>query len=361
MKFSDAIDLYITDMRLSGRINTDRTERAYRDVLAVHCDDVNNRDPSLTGREDCKRTLARWKHPNTQGTRRTVLVSFYDWMMEEGYRPSNPARQTRKPKRRKTDQYRLNDAEAARLWSAARTTRERLVIHFGLGLGLRRHELRTLTGEAFARDGFCRVRGKGDKVRVIPIPPELDELVATVRASVGPKEYVICRQRIASPWPDAIYTDDRTEPASVTGVYKLVGRIGERAEIPAPGGVHPHMMRHYFADRVTKHCGIRIAQSLLGHADIQTTQIYLGEPTPDELQAAVSDLQSVPGLSPQQRGLKPADGEGGIRTLGFALSSSTAEESNHPALDRAARRLAPILLDLRLRLKYDPEFRGGVA
>ena len=55
----------------------------------------SNRDPARVGREDVKRTLRRWASPNTQGTNRAKLVSFYDWAMEEGIRRDNPARQTR--------------------------------------------------------------------------------------------------------------------------------------------------------------------------------------------------------------------------------------------------------------------------
>jgi site-specific recombinase XerD len=99
VKFSRAIDLYIADMRAEGRINSPRSERSYRGALYHHCDDLANRDPAYVGREDVKRTLRRWPHPNTQRKNRAVLVSFYDWAMEEGYRRDNPARQTRRPRR----------------------------------------------------------------------------------------------------------------------------------------------------------------------------------------------------------------------------------------------------------------------
>ena len=94
VQFARAIDLYIADMRSYGRINSDGSERAYRRVLDLHRKDVQNRDPRMTGREDCKATLARWPNPNTQRASRSILVSFYDWAVEEGVRPTNPARQT---------------------------------------------------------------------------------------------------------------------------------------------------------------------------------------------------------------------------------------------------------------------------
>ena len=60
MRFDVAIDEYVADMRSQGRMNSDKTERDYRIVLYAHAEDVNNRDPRYTGREDVKRTLRRW-------------------------------------------------------------------------------------------------------------------------------------------------------------------------------------------------------------------------------------------------------------------------------------------------------------
>jgi hypothetical protein len=88
MRFSQAVDLYIDDQRAEGRINSRHTEREYRGTLDRHGDDVQNRDPGYTNRDDVKRTLGRWRHPNTRAKNRAILVSFYDWLVEEGHRPS---------------------------------------------------------------------------------------------------------------------------------------------------------------------------------------------------------------------------------------------------------------------------------
>ena len=79
VKFYEAIDWYISDMRSQGRLNSDSSERGYRSTLEAHAADVGNRDPAKTAREDVKRTLRRWPNPNTQGTNRAKLVSLYGW------------------------------------------------------------------------------------------------------------------------------------------------------------------------------------------------------------------------------------------------------------------------------------------
>jgi hypothetical protein len=59
MKFSEAVELYVADMRRYSRINSNRTELGYRDRLYKHGEDMGNRDPGTTARSDIKRTLSR--------------------------------------------------------------------------------------------------------------------------------------------------------------------------------------------------------------------------------------------------------------------------------------------------------------
>jgi site-specific recombinase XerD len=108
VKFDEAIEEFLRDKRAAGQINSPRTEVSYRSRLDALGEDVGNRDPRYVGREDIKRALRRWPHPNTQRHARTVFVSFFDWSMEEGLRKDNPARQTRRPKKRPVSVYRAD-------------------------------------------------------------------------------------------------------------------------------------------------------------------------------------------------------------------------------------------------------------
>jgi hypothetical protein len=92
VRFDYAIDRYMADMRRLGRINSDRTEHSYYSYLMAHAEDVGNRDPRTIGRNDVKRTLARWPHPNTQPGAHAAIPSFYDWAMEQDIRKGNPGR-----------------------------------------------------------------------------------------------------------------------------------------------------------------------------------------------------------------------------------------------------------------------------
>lgn len=183
MRFDQAIDEFLRDKRNAGQINSVRTEVSYRSRLEALGADVANRDPGYVGREDVKRTLRRWEHPNTQRHAWTVFVSFFDWSMEEGIRKDNPARQTRRPKKRPVSVYRLTRGEVVALMEAAQTTRERRVIFIGVLAGLRNQELRGLQRQHFERDGAIWIASdiaKGGRERFVPVLAELESDRATM-------------------------------------------------------------------------------------------------------------------------------------------------------------------------------------
>ncbi len=314
MKFSDAIDLYITDARAYGRINSDRTEVTYRQQLNCHADDIGNRDPRTAGREDIKRTLARWPHPNTRRRAQAALSSFYDWAMEEGIRKDNPARQIRRPKPKETSVYRLTRSEALALMDACVTPVERRVIYIGLCAGLRNREMRGLKGEHFARLGYVWVSpniAKGARERWVPVIPELEDVIGEIVTTLQPGEYVLAARRVANPPANTKWTEDPPRPASGQFVWRLVARVAKRAGIAAH--IHPHLLRHAYGDHVARYAGLRAAQALLGHAAVDTTAgTYVDRPTLDELSVSVHGF-SYRGY-PREEHLESLSGDGGIRT-----------------------------------------------
>jgi integrase/recombinase XerD len=291
MRFSVAIDMFVKDMRSQSRMNSDRTEVAYRATLNRHAEDIGNRDPATANRQDVKRTLNRWSHPNTRRTCRAHLVSFYRWTMEEGYRKDNPAEQTRRPKKRPPEVYRLTRDEAAQMLRACRGRRERWAVHLGICAGLRNQELRGLQGRHLARPGSIWVSAdiaKGGRERWVPILPELEPVVAEIRARLDDDDYVLPEQRWRDPGFNRTKADREKYPSSSQALRSLVKRVAVRAGIA--GNVHPHTMRHAFADHIARSAGVQNAQAMLGHASIGTTQSYLGTPTLDELSIAVRGI-----------------------------------------------------------------------
>jgi site-specific recombinase XerD len=327
MKLTSAIDVFVEDLTSQGRMTSSRTEATYRSILKRHAEDVGNRDPRTIGREDVKRTLRRWSHPNSQRTARAILVSFYDYLMEEGWRADNPARQTRRPRRKPPSVYRLTREEVVRLLGAAQGERERRVIFLGVLAGLRRAEIRGLQGRHFGRPGYVWISAdiaKGGKERFVPVAEELEVIFEGIRSNTADDEYVLPAQRWRNPPVNSLVTDLRHQPCSPQALYRLVLRVGERAGIAAP--VHPHLMRHAYADFIARHAGIRNAQFLLGHAGVGTTETYLGRPTLDELSAAVKGFAfGLVGYPPSGHSGRRLERDRGIEPV---LGASNGVERN---------------------------------
>jgi integrase/recombinase XerC len=282
--FARAIEDYVADMRAFGRLSTERSAQEYRRVLRSHGEDAASADPTTTTREDVKRTLRRWTHPNTQRRRRSVLVSFYDWLVEEGMRLDNPARQTRSPRGRQPWVKRMTLEEVRLFLAAARGRTERRVAYLGICAGLRRNELRQLQGRHLARAGLIWVSGdiaKGGRERWVPVIADLAPVVEEIRAREPPEHYVVPRRVWVGSSRGFVPREFPELPCHAKTIWRIVRRIGRRAGISYP--VHPHLMRHAFASQVTRLAGVHTAQAVLGHASIQTTQGYLAQPSLDEL------------------------------------------------------------------------------
>jgi site-specific recombinase XerD len=278
-------------MRAFGRLTTDRSAEEYRRTLCRHGSDAETNDPTLTTREDVKRTLRRWTHPNTQRRMRSMLVSFYDWMVEEGRRSENPARQTRAARGREPHVHRMTLDETRRFLAAARGRTERRVAFLGVCAGLRRNELRLLQGRHFERPGLIWVSGdiaKGGRERWVPVISDLMPVVEEIRATARSDDYVVPGTQWVESGRGLVPRERPERPSHGKTIWRIVRRIGRRAGIAYP--LHPHLMRHAFAGHVTRLAGLHAAQAVLGHASIQTTQGYLARPSLDELARALEGV-----------------------------------------------------------------------
>lgn len=292
MKFDVAIDRFEADMIAEGRMRSLHTQSAYRTKLTLHAQDVGNRDPSKTGRNDVKRTLERWPHPNSRNQAHAILRSFYDWAMEEGIRKDNPARQVRTARKQRADVLRLTRDETIRVLEASRKDRcDRWMAHLGILAGLRSQEIRLLQGRHLSRDGWVWVSSdiaKGQAERFVPVISELEPIISEIRQLVEPDGYVLPGRRDARPPGGPMI--DTTQPQSASALYRRCVRLGEKAGVA--GRMTPHALRRAFGDLVARYAGPRAAQVAMGHASIQTTvDTYLSGITLDELALAFSGLK----------------------------------------------------------------------
>jgi site-specific recombinase XerC len=82
---------------------------------------------------------------------------------------------------------------------------------------------------------------------------------------------------------------------SPQGVYKLVQRVGRKAELPVDIGCHT--LRHAFGTHVARYAGLRAAQALMGHQSVETTAgTYTDRPSLDELSVSAASYPSARAL-----------------------------------------------------------------
>ena len=145
--------------------------------------------------------------------------------------------------------------------------RDALVILMLYGTGMRRAELSSLTAESLdMADGTIRVRGKGDRERMIPLVPKLRERLEWYL-------HVKKREIVCTADKNYLFLSNRGDRLTEGAVYRIVTRILGDAGVQ--GKRSPHVLRHTFATHLMgAGAGIRTIQELLGHSSLSSTQIY---------------------------------------------------------------------------------------
>jgi len=148
--------------------------------------------------------------------------------------------------------------------------RDRAMLEVLYGAGLRVSELISLhLGGYDRRGGILRVRGKGGKERIVPIGAPgmeaLDDYLESGRPALA---------TAATDGTDAVFISRRGTSMTRQNFFLRLRGIARQAGIPSDR-VSPHVLRHAFAtDLLEGGADLRAVQSMLGHADLSTTQIY---------------------------------------------------------------------------------------
>ncbi|HEX4711744.1 tyrosine recombinase [Phenylobacterium sp.] len=219
---------------------------------------------------------ARGLSPATAARRRAAVRQFYRFVLGETWRSDDPSRRVEAPRKGRSLPKVLSRGEVDRLIAAAgardgpQGLRLACMVELAYASGLRISELTGLTLAALARDpAYLIVRGKGGKERLAP-------LNAAARTAV--KAYLDVRPQFlpkgdkANPWLFA--SRGRAGRLTPRRFAQLLDEAAADAGID-PVRVSPHVLRHAFATHLLEGgADLRVVQTLLGHADIGTTQIY---------------------------------------------------------------------------------------
>lgn len=158
------------------------------------------------------------------------------------------------------------DREKARLLLA----RDRAIFELLYGSGLRVSELTGLSLEDIdAEEQSLRVRGKGNKERVVPYGSK----ARAALEAYGPAREKLARRGAARGKREAVFVNGRGGRLTARSVARLVKKYAREAEIH--WNLHPHSLRHAFATHLLADgADLRAIQELLGHKSLSTTQRY---------------------------------------------------------------------------------------
>ncbi|MAB56220.1 MAG: tyrosine recombinase XerD [Aequorivita sp.] len=217
--------------------------------------------------------VAKKVNPRTQSRLISGLKGFFNYLIFEDYRKTNPLELIEAPKlgRKLPDTLAVEEIDAiisAIDLSSKQGERNRAIIETLYGCGLRVSELTSLKiSDLYFEEGFIKVTGKGDKQRLVPIGPTTEKYINIY------KKEVRIHQNIHPAAMDTVFLNQHGRPLTRAMIFTIVKRLAEKAGIHKT--ISPHTFRHSFATHLLENgADLRAIQQMLGHESITTTEIY---------------------------------------------------------------------------------------
>ena len=224
------------------------------------------------------RVFLKWIHElgfsaGSQARILSGIKSFYRYCILEQISQTDPTTLLEAPKRKRILPDTLSFEEIEKLiaqidLSKPEGTRNKAMLETLYSCGLRVSELVQLQLSKLYLDlGFVRVRGKGDKERLVPIGDSAIKYIQlykqTTRTQIQPQRGN----------EDFVFLNKRGGPLSRVMVFYIIRDLAKSAGINKT--VSPHTFRHSFATHLIEGgADLRAVQEMLGHASITTTEIY---------------------------------------------------------------------------------------
>lgn len=236
-------------------------------------------DLAMVPRAAVAKLSGKWASlaPSTVARKTSALRQFFGFAVDEGWRADDPSGALPNPRTRRPLPKVLGHEAVATLFARAEIEAQsgkaaavRLLAMLELlyGSGLRVTELVSLPLSAVPRDApLLTVTGKGGQARMVPISERAREAIGMwlkLRPAQPPSRFLFPSRATAK--GDKHITRIR--------LFQMLKDLAARADLDA-AGISPHVLRHAFATHLLEGgADLRVLQTLLGHADISTTQIY---------------------------------------------------------------------------------------
>ena len=194
--------------------------------------------------------------------------SFFNYLVEHKGFEKNHAQNISSPKSSKSLPKALDADLIQKLLNfkpkTELETRDKAIAELFYSSGLRLSELQGIDiGDISIKERTCRVVGKGNKTRDLPIGRQ---------AVKSLRDWILIREKYSTESDLAIFINKQGKRLSNRSIQARLKKLSTERGLPA---VHPHMLRHSFASHILESSGdLRAVQEMLGHADIGTTEIY---------------------------------------------------------------------------------------
>ncbi len=217
--------------------------------------------------------IAKQVTPRTQSRITSGLRGFFNYLIFEEYRKTNPLELIESPKlgRKLPDTLSIEEIDILIKTidlSSPQGERNRSILETLYGCGLRVSELINLKiSDLFFDEGFIKVTGKGDKQRFVPISTSTIKYIEIYRKEVR------LHQTIQPKAQDTLYLNRRGNTLTRAMIFHIIKELTEKAGLKK--NISPHTFRHSFATHLLENgADLRAIQQMLGHESITTTEIY---------------------------------------------------------------------------------------
>jgi integrase/recombinase XerD len=276
------VDAYLDHLRVERRLADHTLESYARDLRGLAEFAAGAERPIETLDRAAleafvRQQMTRGLSPRSVGRSVAALRGYYKYLVVDRRLERNPAEDIQPPRAWPALPKFLSLEEVDALIAAADITtplglRDRAMIEVLYATGMRVSELVGIRAADLHLDAeYLTCIGKGNKERLIPIGEQAANW--TLRYVREGRPTLVGSGAGKAPASPRVFLNSRGRPLSRIGFWKILKTYSRRAGLP--DSVSPHVLRHSFATHLLdRGADLRAIQTMLGHADLSTTQIY---------------------------------------------------------------------------------------
>ncbi len=223
-------------------------------------------------------SISKSINPRSQARLISGLRNFFDYLIFENYRETNPLDLIESPRigRKLPDTLSVNDIDTLintidlsyQFNGINLGERNRAIIETLYSCGLRVSELTELKiSDLFFEEGFIKVTGKGDKERFVPIGATTQKYI-TIWGDI--RRHITVEPHSK----DILFLNYKGKKLTRAMIFTIIKKLAEKSGLQK--NISPHTFRHSFATHLLENgADLRAIQMMLGHESITTTEIYM--------------------------------------------------------------------------------------